>query len=159
MKNVPQFPAAEAKARFGPGPWQEEPDRAEFEAYGLPCLIQRGPMGALCGYVAVPPGHRLHGESHAIWEGEAPATELEVHGGLTYSAACEGLICHVPREGEPDNVWWLGFDCAHAGDVVPGLDYRLPHQLRRRGDVYRTIDYVRAQCEALAKQLIEVDGG
>lgn len=41
------------------GPWTAEPDREEWRhSSGLACLARRGPMGAWCGYVAVPPGHR-----------------------------------------------------------------------------------------------------
>ena len=30
-------------------------------------------------------------------------------------------ICHIPDQGEPDDVWWLGFDCLHGGDLAPGM--------------------------------------
>lgn len=46
------------------GPWDDEPDRVEWrdEATGLPCLALRNDMfGSWCGYVAVPPGHPVHG--------------------------------------------------------------------------------------------------
>ncbi len=35
-----------------PGEWDSEPDREEFRHAGFPCLVVRGPMGALCGYTA-----------------------------------------------------------------------------------------------------------
>jgi hypothetical protein len=60
-------------------------------------------------------------------------------------------ICHLPAPGEPDNVWWFGFDCAHSGDHSPAYD-RGP---RYRG-IYRTLEYVRGQCRSLAKQLADV---
>lgn len=60
------------KSSWGDGPWQQEPDRAEWTHRGLPCLA--------------------------------------VHGGLTYSDRCHDDICHVPAPGEPDDVWWFGFD-------------------------------------------------
>lgn len=49
----------ETKESWGQGPWVSEPDKVQWldEASGLPCLIVRGPMGALCGYVGVPEGH------------------------------------------------------------------------------------------------------
>ena len=123
-----------------PGPWDGEPDRIEWRHEGLPCLILRGQFGALCGYVAVPPSHPCHGLGYD----EVPA---HAHGGLTYSDACAGRICHVPREGEPDDAWWLGFDCAHAGDVVPAFRIFLGDQ------EYRDVAYVRAEVESLAEQL------
>jgi hypothetical protein len=122
------------------GPWDGEPDRVEFEHAGLPCLLNRSHLGAWCGYAAVSPGHALHGKSY-----EAP--DVDVHGGLTYADACFGPICHVPKPGEPDDVWWFGFDCAHGGDSVPSWP---------RGvfaGTYRDLAYVRRETEQLAEQL------
>lgn len=44
------------KSKWGDGPWQDEPDKKQWRdpETGLPCLIVRGPGGALCGYVGVP---------------------------------------------------------------------------------------------------------
>lgn len=131
------------------GVWDSEPDKIQFadEAIGLPCLIVRGPVGALCGYVGVPEGHPLHGKDYD------DAGDIDVHGGLTFANSCSPKakedrgICHKPAPGEPDHVWWLGFDCAHSGDVCPSLD---------RADCYgeyRDIPYVEAECRKLAKQL------
>jgi hypothetical protein len=128
------------------GPWDDEPDRVEFEHAGLPCLLNRGGGGAWCGYAAVPPGHPLHGQDYEV-------PEVEVHGGLTYAASCGGAICHVPEPGEPDDVWWFGFDCAHAWDVLPGT---LRYGGRLPDSVYRTMDYVRRETERLAEQLAAV---
>ena len=138
----------EDKASWGPGPWQDEPDRVEWHVYGFPCLALRNPnAGVWCGYVGVPPGHRYHG----IKEEEA---DVEVHGGLTYAAPCQedGPICHVPQPGEPDDVWWLGFDCAHFGDFSPGL---FPGLIAFGSEFneYRTLEYVREETEDLARQL------
>lgn len=100
------------------GPWQNEPDRVEFEHKGFPCLMVRQPhSGHWCGYVGLPPGHKFYQKDYQEIEWAADA-----HGGLTYSNACQGDVCHTPKEGEPDDVWWLGFDCAHSGDYCPGHD-------------------------------------
>lgn len=56
-------------------------------------------------------------------------------------------ICHIPGDGEPDDVWWFGFDCAHAGDHCPGYDRMFTD------GVYREFGYVRRQVERLAQQL------
>lgn len=132
------------------GPWSDEPDKVQWidEATDLDCLIVRNHMGALCGYVGLPPGHSLHGLGY----GEIDE-DVDVHGGLTYAAPCQedGTICHVPEPGRPADVWWFGFDCAHAGDIVP--DFRFTFH----GDTYRDIAYVRAECAALAAQLCELD--
>jgi hypothetical protein len=94
------------------GPWDQEPDRDLWKHAGLACLVNRGPMGAWCGYVAVPPGHPAHRKHYN-------EVDVEVHGGLTYSEECQGVICHTPKPGEPDDVWWLGFDCGHTRKQRP----------------------------------------
>jgi hypothetical protein len=147
------------KAAWGPGPWQDEPDKEQFadETTGLPCLIKRNHFGNLCGYVGVSEGHPWFGKNY----GDADAS---VHGGLTYSGFCqEGdeahTICHVPGPGEPDRVWWLGFDCGHAWDVSPGMDYHLRQSsgisYADLGETYKTVAYVKAECAGLARQAAE----
>lgn len=165
---------------WAPGPWDEEPDRVDWidEDTGYPCLVTRHYFtGNLCGYVAVPPGHPLHG---VAW-GEDATAGLYAHRGVNYSAPCmevgempagawegsrELLVCHVPEPGQPDDVWWFGFDCGHAFDSQPGRDARMrdldmrlgqieeelpeDHPLRRR---YAPLPYVRAECRSLAAQL------
>jgi hypothetical protein len=136
------------KSSWGPGPWQSEPDRLEWRYRGTPCLIVRGPIGALCGYVAVPPGHPWHGVDYE--KVDAPA-----HGGLTYSDRCQenGFVCHTPQEGEPAEVWWLGFDCAHANDLSPAY-MALGARLRFQWQTYRDLAYVRREVERLADQAL-----
>jgi hypothetical protein len=58
------------------------------------------------------------------------------------------------------DVWWFGFDCAHAGDMSPGLAaitraIPMPEYLYDP-DVYRDFAYVEAECEALANQLADM---
>lgn len=108
--------------------------------------------GHWCGYVAVPPGHPLHGKDY-------DAVGADVHGGLTYANQCSGDICHVPAPGEPDDVWWFGFDCAHCWDFRPGHaalmeSVGIPTPDWDREEVYRDLAYVRAECESLAEQLV-----
>jgi hypothetical protein len=145
------------KSTWGEGPWQYEPDRLEFLHAGYACLIVRNNLGNLCGYVGVDNTHPFYGKPYQDLE-----RELEVHGGLTYAKKCSGQVCHVPEPGMPEDVFWFGFDCAHLGDLTPGLAARerargMPELDDPEGgffrDVYRTIDYVRAQTERLAKQL------
>lgn len=132
-------------------PWKSEPDRTEWTDLetGLSCLIVRGPLGALCGYVAVPPSHPLHGIDY----NSDSTIHLDVHGGLTYSAMCSGHICHQPKAGEPADVWWFGFDCAHSGDYIPGYERHMDALPFLRDGVYRDIAYVREECRRLASQL------
>lgn len=147
------------KSVWGNGPWADEPDKLQWQddETGLPCLIVRNPVGSLCGYVGVPLGHPWHG----LDNDDDELVDVEVHGGLTFSGACqEGddsarRICHIPSPGEADDVWWLGFDCAHAGDISPSVE-RPPRFLEVSGgfhETYKSLDYVRAECASLARYI------
>ena len=141
------------------GEWDGEPDKVQWEdaSTGLPCLAVRSPfMGNWCGYVGVTDDHPLHGLD---WED----VDIVAHGGITYAGSCQPEedesigICHLPDAGEPDHVWWFGFDCAHAGDWCPTM---AKHQRDRgypftkgSGESYKTLEYVKQQCEELASQL------
>lgn len=142
---------AELRAHDSKGPWLAEPDRHEWRHKGVPCLIVRNTFFALCGYAAVPPGHPWHGMAFE----DVP---VEVHGGASYSDACSpcGLVCHAPLPGEQDNVWWLGFDCGHFRDYAPIMELRRNIALRAPGLLkYRTFEYVKAECESLAEQILK----
>ena len=150
-------------------------------ATDMDCMTVRNSGGAWCGYVGIPNDHPLYGASYnnkVIIEGDAaelsvsdkgiiPAfiaameydkdnpdrTNLDAviacHGGLNYADKCGGHICHVPEEGRPDDVWWFGFDCSHAGDFSPD---HVKYKGYANG-TYKTLDYVKRQCTALAAQL------
>lgn len=157
------------KSGWGGGPWHGEPDKIQWtdEATGLPCLIVRNGGGALCGYVGVAEGHPFFGVEYNGCAGKscgesycdhAPDHAVEVHGGLTFSGFCqegEHGICHVPAPGEPERVWWLGFDCGHFFDASPAYDARCgdAYIFNGRDRTYRTVDYVRDECARLAAQL------
>lgn len=135
------------KSTWPDGPWKQEPDKVQFTdaATGYPCLIVRGPVGALCGYVGVPDSHPWHGRHYSDVNAYA-------HGGLTFSDRCahgddpSRGICHIPQPGESDNVWWFGFDCAHYGDLCPACQtYGAEH--------YRDIQFVEQECADLAARI------
>lgn len=141
------------------GPWDGEPDKMQWpdDATGLPCLaVRHGSSGHWCGYVGLPPDHPLYGKDYGD-------VAFDVHGGLTFSNKCspgedesQG-VCHTPAPGDPDHVWWLGFDCGHAGDYSPNdvkvaQKHGYPFTIMP-GDEYRTLDYVRHQCAGLAAQV------
>lgn len=150
------------KSAWGNGPWQDEPDKMQWtdEATGLACLVKRNRFGALCGYVGIPQEHPWYRKDYSDID-----LPYGVHGGITYTSHCqEGddeaeTICHIPAPGEPDNVWWVGFDCAHAGDLSPGNEALL----RKVGfyhpwepqEVYRDLAYVQDECRSLAAQVKE----
>lgn len=158
------------KTTWGPGPWQDEPDRVEWYDGDLACLALRHPgAGHWCGYVAVPPGHPWHGKSEYCpapdcdWESCPHRIDVHVHGGITFARGCapktEGVeprtqVCHVPRPGEPDDVWWLGFDFHHSNDLAPAMAARERDLGFGEGwrTAYRDIGYVRAQCASVAEQ-------
>lgn len=133
------------KSKWPEGPWLAEADKVSFEHAGFPCLIVRHPRGGhLCGYLAVPSGHSWHGKDMD------DVGDLDVHGGVTYADKCHGEVCHVAKAGEPDDVWWLGFDYAHSGDISPGWDLgglRLNHW-----DRYSTLEDVERECRRAAEQ-------
>lgn len=144
------------KENWGEGEWQNEPDRLEFEHSGFPCLLLRNiaVTGSWCGYVALPPSHPYFEKSYDDID-----EDLEVHGGLTYNSHCQGDICHKPKTDESDNVWWLGFDCAHFGDLSPRLAAlmdSLYSPFLPFNEHYKNLNYVKRETEKLAKQLAEV---
>lgn len=140
------------------GPWDGEPDQVLWTAKAPPhyrCMVHRvhAEVGSLCGYVAIPPGHPAHGLD---WDAEA-LREIEVHGDLTFAG--RGI----------DDSWVFGFDCGHGFDVSPGLQARMravlpPYLLQTiddcpLGETYKTVAFVRAECEGLAAQLARIAAG
>jgi hypothetical protein len=150
------------KTVWGRGDWLSEPDKVQWEDQetGLPCLAVRNPtMGHWCGYVGVSEGHPFFNIEYNTGD-PAPDCVLEIHGGIAFSDFCqewheEPRICHEPEPGEPDRVWWLGFDCAHHGDMSPGS----ASVLKRAGfsgftdESYKSLEYVKGECRSLAEQL------
>lgn len=153
------------KAKLPEGLWQEEPDKIQWEdkETKLPCLIVRNNSGNLCGYVGVSEKHPLYQKAYQESE------DLNCHGGLTFSGFCqerEDGICHKPDPGEPEKVWWLGFDCAHGGDIIPSfmtkefMDLGIKTFTDRdpfEKNTYKDIAYVQKECAGLAKQLAAVE--
>lgn len=155
--------------------WDNEPDRLEWEYCGFKCLIVRGTqMKHLCGYVGLPKWHPYYGKNynqcllgcsgevsdfHPLKERGIPQWKctfderdhpnlegiIRVHGGLTFSQQGDG-------ETWDKDLWWLGFDCAHSQDLVPGMrvDYL---EFGSRDVAYRNIEYVKKETMRLAEQL------
>lgn len=126
------------RGELPPGPWRQEGNLYRLYCGPHPCLIKRNYMGVLCGYVGLRPGRPLFGVDRGFNDfDDLP----EVHGGWTFAALDQGLDEIVDDKG----LWWFGFDCAHAMDLVPvwvGLDY---------GE-YRTVEYVRAELERVSAE-------
>ena len=165
------------KSGWGEGPWQDEPDKVQWtdKETGLPCLAKRIPhSGHWCGYVGVSEGHPMFEMPYD--DVRFPRNDDEdgwpnVHGGLTYADHCQegpedATICHVPEPGQPDHVWWLGFDCAHSGDFSPAYRVRMAELAKEnpifgespydRQETYKTLGYVQDECASLAAELAAV---
>ena len=131
----------------------DEPDKAQWidPETNLDCLIVRGPVGALCGYVGVPTSHAFHSK-------EYDEVNADVHWGLTFSDSCQQTdneaehICHTGDVAN-ENVWWFGFDCSHSGDFCPSYQYEESPTFA----TYKTFDYVKKHVTSLASQLAELD--
>jgi hypothetical protein len=142
------------------GPWDKEPDKVQWQDpdTGMPCLaVRNGHIGNWCGYVGVAESHPFFG-----LDDSDEKIDVQVHGGLIFSGFCaendkEHGICHRPDPGEPDRVWWFGFDCCHAFDLAPGLTATIRKcgidRFGIPGDKYRSLSYVKRECAELAKQL------
>lgn len=102
--------------------------------------------GHLCGYVSVPETHPYFGKDY-VWSESKNHYNVKVHGGLTYSS-------DMGVKGR----WWLGFDCVHLYDLNPRDVIVYGRSPWGDKDVYRTKDYVKKECESLAKQLKELEG-
>lgn len=164
VEAVYQVPAVHVT---GPGAWSREADKIAWRdpETGFGCIIRRErPGGHLGGYVGIGPDHPLHGYSFS-----AIPFDIEVHGGLFYSAACDGSgppeisICHVDHDQpQGGDVWWFGFACNQITDLVPAqladpvAASALVHGVQR---VYRDEEYVFGQVTDLARQLAAIGDG
>jgi len=151
-------------------PWENEPNELRWESSGLRCQIIRRPWGHWCGYVGVDKHHVLYGYGYGdqlvslkqllrlrlqdmfsmpmmenYFNSDAEFTMndiLEVHGGVTYAG---------PGFSDEDKpLWWVGFDCAHAGDLVPKMERHWQY------GVYRDMEYAKGETEKLAAQIAGV---
>lgn len=134
------YPGLDKRAMFGPGPWENEPDRVEWNVGPFACLARRVYNGVWAGYVGLPEGHPWWGECYE----DIPARG---HGLLNYASESDCDICHL---GASAPRYWIGFDCGHARDRSPA-DALLPFA-KMPGAEYRTIEYVMSKVEELAKQ-------
>lgn len=105
------------------------------EHKGFRWVILHNGIGFRCGYVAVPEDHPWHGKQYND-------VDADVHWGLTYA------------DYGTDGEWYLGFDCAHAGDgPCASLPVGSPivRQLGGRDGVVRDDGYVEQECRNLCE--------
>lgn len=159
------------KSTWGPGPWQDEPDKREWVQGDFICqALRHKRYGNFCGYVGVDERHRLHGEGYDF---EIPIDEkfesrkfdgdrTNIIDLLCASLAREGhvrlsLYCDVHwgltfantfPDGEWPGHWFFGFDCGHCDDLQPGMKTRFDGHGK-----YRALGYVQHEIGRLAEQL------
>lgn len=130
-----------------------------FVHCGYPCrLIRRAEnldtdytLFHWCGYVGVPQDHPAYGKNYSTWSEseqgispvESAVNDISVHGGLTFAAS------ELHYQPEKD-LWWFGFDCAHAGDISSVF-------LMYSNDTYKTKEYVIEEVKSLAEQLKKIE--
>lgn len=108
----------------------------DFDAHGFRCVIGTGgpTLENFNGYVGIPVGHKWHGEPYGD-------IACEVHGGLTYGRNS------LPWEEDGGDIYWIGFDTCHAGDIVLGVPIgNLPDE------TFKDEDYVASELRCLAEQ-------
>jgi hypothetical protein len=127
----------------------------------LNCIMRREWDGHIAGFVGVPDRHPLHGYGYRAL---AHGFDIEVHGGLSYSRACQEAgsesrrICHPDDVGPSSaSLWWFGFECDAVHDVVPARAAGLAKAQVRSG--YRDENYVYRQTKQLAAQLHAIATG
>lgn len=126
-------------------PWVDEPDERDGSFGDVPWVLRRGPEGLRhwCGYIAIPPGHPWHGLDY-------DSVPADVHGGLTYATGdARSDFPHLPGG------WWIGFDCAHLGDLVPGMVTGRFARVSTPGETYKTIEHAQREVESLGRQVAE----
>lgn len=153
------------KSEVTHGPWVSEPDKCHWidEETGYDCLIRRAtsPM-MLLGYVGIK-------DKHPLFKNDVGAP-IDVHGDITYSGHFPNIESIPPtgymsEDGDDQTIWWIGFDCGHGGDLIPGdklenslkMAYRLTAPYLDTLDVYRDLDFVKKEIKSLALQIARFD--
>jgi hypothetical protein len=138
-----EFTSDEKLEWWGYGEWVEEPDYVYFVYKEYSCHVRRrfsldGPIedpiffgGYLNGYVVIPRDHPLYAK-----KGED--LKINCYGGVSFADMFE-------------KVYVVGFDCAHAADIVPSL-----HKSRKTQssyESYKNLSFVIKECKSIVNQL------
>lgn len=170
------------KSDWGEGPWQHEPDAVSWtdSRTGLHCaMIRHELFGCWLGYVAVEPGHPLHGRRYGdrievppeILDRERMLGRdfgiMELWINAHHDDGTWDISLLLPAHGsitfsdeDTEGFWWFGFDCCHAYDLSPGLaasvSKRFGSRFFDRDETYRDHDYVYGIVTRLAWALQEL---
>ncbi|WEV51650.1 hypothetical protein OZX69_02860 [Lactobacillus sp. ESL0731] len=119
-------------------PWNEVPENERFTYKGYKCEVWRNPnLGFLCGYVMIPKDNKLFKVDYT--DDEFP--DLSIHGGITFSNCDE------------DSNWWIGFDCGHFSDLVPGLSDNVSSE----NASYKDKNFVTNELKKLVDQVMKYE--
>lgn len=115
---------------------REEGDTTFKVLNGFICEVARHPESLhLCGYIHLPPEHPWYGKDYDY-------VDADVHGGVTFS------------DLGPLNLWKVGFDTAHVGDIIPSMLFI--GDLMIADDTYKDMDYMLGELENLSRQAKEL---
>ena len=131
----------EIRERWGEGVWQDEPDEIAWvdPITGTNCLMRKNDLGAWCGYIGISP---------ELLEG-VEVDDIFVHGGVTYTSH------EMPGRGTShQELLWIGFDCCHMYDFVPGMAALAASYPNRVGTFYRNREYVENEIRRMISQLV-----
>jgi len=143
-------------SKEGRGRWDDEPSLLDFTYREYACRITRHMLGALNGYVAIDVDHAFHAVDYFD-------VNVSVHGGVTYASYelpltaitdvlnNKEIYIKSPYLNVSKRAWWVGFDCAHAGDIIPKMSRGIQDIM----DTYKDIEFVKAELKQLVDQLIE----
>lgn len=159
---------------------------SKFHFGDYQCVVVFSRSGHRCGYVGVIKGHPFYGKDYGEkldilpmkqlltqnLDKRSPITLLNidpdsetaalqdffnVHGGITYADG--GPQSDYPIDSDR---WWLGFDCAHAGDMADEESWKkyFPNEITTppiffSGEI-RKLDYVENECRSLVRQIEDV---
>lgn len=98
-------------------------------------------MGNFCGYITIPPGNPFNETNDYD---DDMFDKIDIHGGWTYYDTKDADVI-------------IGFDCAHAGDLVPMMEMIEDEVMRdlaqKTGNTYRDLKYVKDQCKRACWQI------
>jgi hypothetical protein len=142
-----------ARKKWGPGPWQTEPDYLKFEAHGFICQLHRNYFSWWQGYVGLTPRNELF-QINA----DVIAKRVSMEGQLWWAYWMAGHFESFPQTDYP-GIWWVGGDFNLRGQAP--ADYG---PLLARGHLegkwrYWSIEDAKREIRRLAEQLAAFNVG